>query len=206
MNKRIFPILIIFVFVSQFVICQNLISGNVIRENKKPFEGVRVTVDGVPDKVETTDQSGNFDIEVPLTAKILVFSYEGMKTQKIGIGKKSFISVTMIEGKDEVPKPVVKKEEKPKENAKKDTNKGPKKEVAKKNEINKQKVTAPKTVTPKEAKTKENTKTKEKPKTPQLTKEKKSTTDTTQVKEKKTSKPAKTPKVQTNSKSSKKSK
>jgi hypothetical protein len=182
MKKRIFPILIVFVFFSQFSISQNLISGNVLRENKKPFMGVKVTIEGVPNVEALTDQLGNFDIEVPLKATNLIFTYNGMKTQKIGIGKKSFISVTMIEGSDEKPKPEVKKEEKPKE----------------------VKESKPKEV--KENKPKENTKEKEKPKTTKGTKEIESATDSTAVKEPKTTKPAKTSKDQVDTKKDKKTK
>ena len=118
MKPKKLSVLFLLLIAAQFVFAQNMISGNVIRENKKPLTGVKVTIEGVKGTEATTDQLGNFDIEVPLTAKILIFSYEGMKTQKIGIGKKSFISVTMIEGKDEVPPPPVKKEEKAKDTAK----------------------------------------------------------------------------------------
>jgi len=38
MNRKIFPVWIILVFVSQIVIGQNLISGNVIRENKNHLQ------------------------------------------------------------------------------------------------------------------------------------------------------------------------
>jgi hypothetical protein len=198
MKKRIFPILIFLVFFSQFSISQNLISGNVIRENKKPFVGVKVTIEGVPNVEAVTDQLGNFDIEVPLKATNLVFSYNGMKTQKIGIGKKSFISVTMIEGMDEKPKPEVKKEEKPKE-----VKESKPKEVneSKPKEVNESK---PKEV--KESKPKENTKEKEKPKTTKGTKEIESATDSTAVKEPTSKKPAITSKDQGNTKKDKKTK
>ena len=114
MDRKIVSVLIILVFASQFVIGQNLISGTVIRENKKPFVGVKVAIEGVQDAETTTDLLGNFDIDVPSTVSVLVFSYEGMLTQRIPIGKKSFLNVTMIEGKDPIPKPVVKKAEPPK--------------------------------------------------------------------------------------------
>ena len=182
MNKRLFPILIVLVFFSQLSISQNLISGNVTRENKKPFVGVKVTIEGITDVESITDQLGNFDIEVPLKATTLVFSYDGMKTQKIGIGKKSFISITMIEGTDEKPKPEVKKVEKPKE------------------------VKESKPKEAKESKPKENNNDKEKAKPTKGTKEIKSTTDSTSVKEPTSKKPAKTSKDQSEPKKDKKTK
>ena len=75
MKKRIFTLLICLLFAGQFVFAQNMISGNVIRENKKPIPGVKVTIEGVNGVEALTDQLGNFDIEVPVTAKILIFSF-----------------------------------------------------------------------------------------------------------------------------------
>jgi hypothetical protein len=114
-------LLVLALFFCQFIFGQSLISGNVIKENKKPFPGVKVYVDGNESISAVTDNLGNFDIDVPLTAKILVFSYEGMKIQKIGIGNKNYISVTMKElDASDTAKTNKPKTDKPKEQPKKD--------------------------------------------------------------------------------------
>jgi hypothetical protein len=125
MKRGIFTGVFFLLVTINFTFAQNMISGNVIRENKKPLPGVKVSVEGVQGVETSTDKLGDFDIEVPVTAKILIFSYEGMKTQKIGLGKKSFISITMIEGVDEPVKPEPKKEEKPKDQGKTKTKEMP---------------------------------------------------------------------------------
>jgi hypothetical protein len=212
MNKRMFSFLIIFFFAGQLVISQNLISGNVSRENKKPLPGAKVTIEGVLNVEETTDQSGNFDIDVPLTAKTLVFSYEGMQTQKVSIGKKSFIAVIMLALVNEPTKTTVKKDEKPKtdnnnnvnqgekpkENVKKDTKETPKGSSTNKVQpVNKSTKPVDKSVK-QEPKTKDNSKSNEKPKP---TKDNNSVTDTSKLQKSTPTKPSKTTKVQTEKKS-----
>jgi len=81
-----------------------IISGNVKDENGEPMIGVTVSVKGTT--IGTiTDAQGNYGIEVPDNAEILVFSFIGMKMVEIPIGAETIINIVMEEelyGIDEV--------------------------------------------------------------------------------------------------------
>ena len=89
MKRVLLLAMVIFTFAT-IVKSQNILSGNVQDQYKKPFIGVKVTIQGVKGVEAITDNLGNFDIEVPPTGKVLVFTYDQMDTVKQGIGKKTY--------------------------------------------------------------------------------------------------------------------
>ncbi|HEY0059653.1 MAG TPA: carboxypeptidase-like regulatory domain-containing protein, partial [Flavisolibacter sp.] len=70
------------------------ITGNVRGANGEPLPGVSVSLRG-SQQGTTTDASGNFSINVPDAAAVLVFSYVGYGTQEITVGTQTTITVTM---------------------------------------------------------------------------------------------------------------
>ncbi|WP_297098514.1 TonB-dependent receptor [uncultured Draconibacterium sp.] len=80
------------------------ISGMVTDSNGEPLPGVTVVVKETTIGI-TTDFEGNYLLQVPADAKILSFSFVGMKTQEIEIGSQTQINVVLEEetiGLDEV--------------------------------------------------------------------------------------------------------
>ncbi len=80
------------------------LSGKVIDSNGGTLPGVSVVVKGTSTGI-VTDANGNFTLSVSADANTLVFSFVGMKTQEIVIGKQSTFKITMQEetvGIDEV--------------------------------------------------------------------------------------------------------
>lgn len=72
------------------------IKGKVTDGNGEPLPGVSVLVKGTTSGI-TTDFDGRFSLNVPENAKILVFSFVGMKSQEVTIGQKSDLLVILEE-------------------------------------------------------------------------------------------------------------
>jgi len=83
---------------------QNSVSGKVTDESGQPLPGVSVIIKGTS-RGMVTDMNGNYTISgIPENA-ILVFSFLGMKTQEVVVGKQININVTLKQdfiGLDEV--------------------------------------------------------------------------------------------------------
>ena len=80
------------------------ITGRVTDINDQPIPGVSVVVKGTTIGVNT-DTNGNFNLSVPNDARMLTFSFVGMKTQEVIAGKKTTINLVLEEeavGLDEV--------------------------------------------------------------------------------------------------------
>ncbi|MDA3880064.1 MAG: TonB-dependent receptor [Prolixibacteraceae bacterium] len=80
------------------------ISGTVRNQDGETLPNVTVIVKGTTMGV-TTDIDGNFNINVPLDAQTLMFSFVGMKSQEIEIGDRTQIDIVLEEeamGLDEV--------------------------------------------------------------------------------------------------------
>lgn len=80
------------------------ISGKVADRSGSPIPGASVVVKGTTTGI-TTDNDGNFSVVVQEDARVLVFSFVGMKTQEVTITGKSSINVVLEEesiGVDEV--------------------------------------------------------------------------------------------------------
>jgi hypothetical protein len=73
---------------------QRVISGTVVDEEGLPLPGVSVVVQGTTVGV-VTDIDGNYTLEVPPDARVLVYSFVGMKRQEVNIGNRSSINVTL---------------------------------------------------------------------------------------------------------------
>jgi len=75
---------------------QKKIRGKVIdSETSEPMPGVTVQIEGTSIGV-ATDANGNYEINVPGPNSVLVFSFIGYSTQKITVGEKDVINVSMI--------------------------------------------------------------------------------------------------------------
>ncbi|MCL6104017.1 MAG: SusC/RagA family TonB-linked outer membrane protein, partial [Bacteroidetes bacterium] len=72
------------------------INGKVTDESGMPIPGISVVVKGTQIGV-TTDIDGNFSLSIPEDAKIVVFSFVGMKSQEIPVTNKTTINVVMQE-------------------------------------------------------------------------------------------------------------
>ncbi len=70
------------------------ITGNVKDENGEALPGVSIVVKNTTVGV-ITDFSGNYTLEIPSDADILVYSFVGMKPQEITIGTKTEINVVL---------------------------------------------------------------------------------------------------------------
>src|SRR5690606_38481126 len=73
---------------------QRTVSGKVIDEEGMPLPGVSVVVQGTTTGV-VTDIDGNYTLQVREDARVLVFSFEGMRRQQIAIGNQSTINITL---------------------------------------------------------------------------------------------------------------
>ncbi|MBW6536183.1 MAG: TonB-dependent receptor [Mariniphaga sp.] len=73
---------------------QKTISGKVIDEEGIPLPGVSVVVQGTTIGV-VTDIDGNYTLQVPDDARVLVFSFVGMKRQQVNIGNQTTINITL---------------------------------------------------------------------------------------------------------------
>src|SRR5690554_4039005 len=73
---------------------QKTISGKVVDEEGMPLPGVSVVVQGTTIGV-VTDIDGNYSLQVPDDARVLVFSFVGMKRQQVNIGTRTSIDITL---------------------------------------------------------------------------------------------------------------
>lgn len=82
------------------------ITGKVAGKDREPVPGVAVSVKGTASGT-VTDANGNYSLQVSSAAKVLVFSYIGMKAQEMEIGTANVINVTMEESVVSVDEVVV---------------------------------------------------------------------------------------------------
>ncbi len=73
---------------------QKTISGKVVDEQGAPLPGVTVVVKGTTVGM-ITNIDGEYNLQVPDDAKVLVFSFVGMKAQEAVIGSQTTINITM---------------------------------------------------------------------------------------------------------------
>ena len=73
---------------------QKTITGKITDESGAPVPGATVIIKGTSTGT-VSDIDGNFSLGVPATAKILVFSFIGLKTQEISIGNQTNFSVKL---------------------------------------------------------------------------------------------------------------
>ena len=80
------------------------VTGKVTDPLGIPIPGASIVVKGTTTGV-TTDNDGNFSLAIPEDAKILSFSFVGMKTQEMAIGNRTTFNISLLEetiGVDEV--------------------------------------------------------------------------------------------------------
>lgn len=96
LSKSFFSLFIFLFLANPLVFAQNKIhiTGIVKSDKNVPLSGVSVNIEGST-KGMTTDQQGVFSIDVPSTKSILVFSYVGFADQKIEVGSKTYIPVSL---------------------------------------------------------------------------------------------------------------
>jgi len=75
---------------------QNKVSGKVTGVSGDPLPGVTIAVKGTTAGT-ITDAAGNFQLAIPAEAKVLVFSFVGMKTQEVSISGKTTFNIVLEE-------------------------------------------------------------------------------------------------------------
>jgi len=91
-------------FVSNFILAQNSITGNV-SDGSAPLPGVTVMEKGTTNGT-VTDFDGNFTLTVADTGSTIVFSYIGFETKEVSASLDSF-NIVMVESADELEEVVV---------------------------------------------------------------------------------------------------
>ena len=96
--KRIVPALLM-LLTPLFIWAQGgiKVSGTVSAEGGDPLIGATVLVKGNTSHGTITDIDGNFHIEVPSEQSVLVFSYVGMTTKEVRVGKQRNFKVSLDE-------------------------------------------------------------------------------------------------------------
>jgi TonB-dependent SusC/RagA subfamily outer membrane receptor len=92
------------VFGTTLVAQQNTISGKVTDVGGFPLPGVSIVLKGTTTGT-TTNLDGEYNLEIPAQADLLIFSFIGMETQEVNIDGKNLINITLTEattGLDEV--------------------------------------------------------------------------------------------------------
>lgn len=84
---------------------RHLITGHIVDKNDEPLVGVAVQVDG-DNRGAVTDMDGNFSIEAA-PGETLTASYIGFTPQKISVGKKTQVALTLHENAEELNEVVV---------------------------------------------------------------------------------------------------
>ncbi len=88
-------LLVCMLFAFQAVLAQRTITGTVANaEDGSAIPGVSVVVKGTTIGV-TTDLAGKYQLSVPANARVLVFSFVGMKTSEVAIENQSVINVRL---------------------------------------------------------------------------------------------------------------
>jgi Ca-activated chloride channel family protein len=98
--KTLISIIVLIVLTSMTPVTQIVIKGRVTGPGDAPLSGVAVNVKGT-NKSVTTNSEGNYAISVGAEARVLLFTYKGMKTIEEVIAGRTVINVRM-----EAAKPV----------------------------------------------------------------------------------------------------
>jgi len=107
MKKIWVYLIVVFVLLSFDNIQERTITGKVTATvDGSPIPGVNVLIKGTSTGT-VTDVAGNYQIKVPATRDVLVFSFIGYKTQEIKIGTKAIINITLEEDVKQLSEVVV---------------------------------------------------------------------------------------------------
>jgi TonB-linked SusC/RagA family outer membrane protein len=92
--RKTFSLLLGFTFFSLLTFAQKIITGKVSNESGAPLSGASIVLKGT-DKGTTSDEQGNYSLDVPLKAKALLFSFQGMELKEMSIGSSSVLNITL---------------------------------------------------------------------------------------------------------------
>ncbi len=109
MKSKILSLLSIFLlFMVMGTIAQTArnVGGIVYDDNGNPLSGVTVTVKNSKE-ITTTNESGNFTIQVPANTSVLEFSYIGFAKREVLVGTQNNLTVNLIPGEDALDEVVV---------------------------------------------------------------------------------------------------
>lgn len=81
--------------------------GVVLDEEKKPLPGATIRIDDNARFFTTTDADGRFQMNIPVSSKLMTITFLGMKTQKIQIGPNNQYRIIMEEGSIQTSEVVV---------------------------------------------------------------------------------------------------
>ncbi len=95
--KKLYLLLMVFFFSLSMTFAQRTITGNVVDDAGIAVIGANVLVKGTTIG-SITDVDGNFSINVPDDAQVLVVSYTGYQTQEISLDGRTNIGVILSEG------------------------------------------------------------------------------------------------------------
>lgn len=79
------------------VSAQNMLKGKVTDEQKQPLNGVSVIEKGT-NNGRFTDADGNFSINYKSENSVIVFSFVGLVSQEITVGKQTEINISLVSG------------------------------------------------------------------------------------------------------------
>ncbi len=85
---------------------QHKVTGRVTSEDGAPLPGVNVFIKGTT-RGTITDMDGNYSLEVPDGATVLVFSFVGYEPQEIPVGDRTVLNVQLTESVQKLEKVVV---------------------------------------------------------------------------------------------------
>ena len=76
---------------------QQVVNGTILNQNNKPVAGVEISIKNSVTKV-SSDNNGNYTIEVPANSKVLTFSKSGFDTQDVEIKLANKVDVKLKYG------------------------------------------------------------------------------------------------------------
>ena len=97
--RQTIPAILMLFVGSTMLYAQNgiTISGSVIDNTGEPLIGASVVVKGQTSLGTVTDIDGNFRLKVPSEQSVLVFSYVGMTSKEIKVGKQRELKVSLLD-------------------------------------------------------------------------------------------------------------
>ena len=94
--KKALPVILMLMVFSSTLYAQGVtVRGTVKDANEEPLIGASVKVKGNASLGTVTDLDGNFSFTVPSEATTLVFSYVGMTTREIKVGRQRVFNVVL---------------------------------------------------------------------------------------------------------------
>jgi TonB-linked SusC/RagA family outer membrane protein len=105
--RKFLSLLLLLFCISLAGFAQRSVVGNITDEEGTPLQGVTVAVKNAPKNTTTSDQEGNYKLNVPPSAKIIVFTFVGMVTKEVELRDKYIINVQLTSSSAELDDVVV---------------------------------------------------------------------------------------------------